>query len=73
MSTRSNDAFFPVTPSGQKSLRTLIATPWSYWRNELEVRRTTRALAEFDDRTLRKLGIPDRSQIEFTVRFCREC
>lgn len=44
-----------------------------YWKNELEVRRATRALAEFDDRTLRNFGIPDRSQIEFTVRFCREC
>jgi uncharacterized protein YjiS (DUF1127 family) len=73
MSASSNHSFFPVNPSRRQSLRTLIATPWSYWRNELEVRRTTRALAEFDDRTLRKLGIPDRSQIEFTVRFCREC
>jgi uncharacterized protein YjiS (DUF1127 family) len=73
MSTSSNDAFFPVTSSRRQSPKTLIATPWSYWRNELEVRRTIRALAEFDDRTLHKLGIPDRSQIEFTVRFCREC
>lgn len=55
------------------SIKTLIATSWSHWRNEIEVRRTTRALAGFDDRTLRKLGIRDRSQIELTVRFCREC
>src|SRR5262249_48821853 len=57
----------------RSSIKTLIAAPWSYWRNEFEVRRTTRALAELDDHTLRDLGIPERSQIEFTVRFCREC
>lgn len=73
MSASSDDPFLSITPSRRRSIRTLIATPWSYWRNELEVRRTTRALAEFDDRTLHNLGIPDRSQIEFTVRFCREC
>jgi uncharacterized protein YjiS (DUF1127 family) len=56
----------------QRSIRART-TPLSYWRNELEVRRATRALAEFDDRTLRNLGIPNRSQIEFMVRFCREC
>ena len=44
-----------------------------YWRNEREIRRAVRALAEFDDQTLRDMGIPDRSQVEFTVRFCREC
>jgi len=55
------------------SIKTLMAAPWCHWRNEIEIRRTARALAEFDDRTLRKLGIPDRSHIEFTVRFCREC
>ena len=55
----------------RRSMRTLIA--WSYWRNEIEIRRTTRALAEFDDCTLHDLGIRDRSQIEFTVRFCRDC
>jgi uncharacterized protein YjiS (DUF1127 family) len=42
-------------------------------RNEREVRRIVRALARFDDQTLRKIGILDRSQIEFAVRFCREC
>lgn len=67
------NAAVPSENGGRPSIRTLIATPWSYWKNEIEVRRTTRALAEFDDHTLRNLGIPDRSQIEFTVRFCREC
>jgi uncharacterized protein YjiS (DUF1127 family) len=46
---------------------------WRYWKNEREIRQAVRALAEFDDRTLRDMGIRDRSHVEFTVRFCREC
>lgn len=65
--------FSPNSWSRRRPIKTLMAAPWSHWRNEIEIRRTTRALAEFDDSTLRNLGIPDRSQIEFTVRFCREC
>jgi uncharacterized protein YjiS (DUF1127 family) len=61
------------TQSRLRSIKTVLATPWDYWKNEREVQRATRALAEFNDHTLRDLGIPDRSQIEFTVRFCREC
>jgi uncharacterized protein YjiS (DUF1127 family) len=58
------------------SFRTsLSSTPslWTQWRNEREVKRAVRALAEFDDQTLREMGIRDRSHVEFTVRFCREC
>jgi uncharacterized protein YjiS (DUF1127 family) len=65
--------FSPDSWPRRRPIKTLIAAPWNRWRNEIEIRRTTRALAEFDDSTLRDLGIPDRSQIEFTVRFCREC
>ncbi len=49
------------------------AAPRNDWRNEREIRRAVRALAKFDDQVLRKMGIADRSQIELTVRFCREC
>jgi uncharacterized protein YjiS (DUF1127 family) len=56
-----------------RSIKTALAAPWDYWKNEREIQRATRALAGFNDHTLRDLGIPDRSQIEFTVRFCREC
>jgi uncharacterized protein YjiS (DUF1127 family) len=56
-----------------RSIKTVLAAPWDYWKNEREIQKATRALAEFNDHTLRDLGIPDRSQIEFTVRFCREC
>jgi uncharacterized protein YjiS (DUF1127 family) len=53
----------------------LSSTPslWTRWKIEREVKRAARALAEFDDQTLREMGIGDRSQVEFTVRFCREC
>jgi uncharacterized protein YjiS (DUF1127 family) len=40
---------------------------------EREVERAVAALAELDDRTLRELGIPHRSQIEQTVRYCHDC
>jgi uncharacterized protein YjiS (DUF1127 family) len=59
-------SFFGTSPSSTPSL-------WAHWKNEREVRRAVRALAELDDETLREMGIQDRSQVEFTVRFCREC
>ncbi len=53
----------------------LSSTPslWTRRKSEREVKRAVRALAEFDDQTLLEMGIGDRSQVEFTVRFCREC
>jgi uncharacterized protein YjiS (DUF1127 family) len=65
--------FNPNSWPRRRPIKTLMAAPWSHWRNEIEIRRTTCALAKFDDSTLRDLGILDRSQIELTVRFCREC
>jgi hypothetical protein len=41
--------------------------------HEREIAKAVAALAEFDDLTLRELGIPDRSQIERTVRYCHDC
>jgi uncharacterized protein YjiS (DUF1127 family) len=43
------------------------------WRREREIRRAIDALAKLDDRTLRDIGIPDRSQIDPVVRYCRDC
>jgi hypothetical protein len=40
---------------------------------EREIKKAVAALAKFDDRTLRDMGIPHRSQIEQVVRFCRDC
>jgi uncharacterized protein YjiS (DUF1127 family) len=49
-----------------------IAKLWGHWRDEREIRRAIRELAELDEHTLRDLGIRDRSEIEFTVRLCRQ-
>jgi uncharacterized protein YjiS (DUF1127 family) len=46
---------------------------WERWRREREVRRAVDALAKLDDGTLRDIGIPDRSQIDLVVRYCRDC
>jgi uncharacterized protein YjiS (DUF1127 family) len=40
---------------------------------EREIEKAVAALAKLDDRTLRDLGIPHRSHIERTVRYCRDC
>lgn len=50
-----------------------IVALWTHWRREQEIRRAVRALAEYDDRTLRDLGIQGRADIERTVRYCRDC
>ena len=40
---------------------------------EREIEKAVAALAKLDDRTLRDLGIPHRSYIEQTVRYCHDC
>jgi uncharacterized protein YjiS (DUF1127 family) len=50
-----------------------IANRWAQWRREREIKKTVGALVELDDRTLRDIGIPHRSQIEELVRFCFDC
>jgi uncharacterized protein YjiS (DUF1127 family) len=52
------------------SLRTLLA---EHGRREREIKKAVAALAKLDDRTLRDIGIPQRSQIEQVVRYCRDC
>jgi uncharacterized protein YjiS (DUF1127 family) len=42
-------------------------------QRELKIKKAVAALAELDDRTLRDLGIPHRSHIEQTVRYCHDC
>ena len=49
-----------------------IARRWAKWRREREIKKAVTALAEYDDRTLRDVGIPDRSQIEQIVRYDRD-
>jgi hypothetical protein len=44
------------------------------WRQrEQEIAKAVAALAKLDDQTLRGLGIPHRSYIEYTVRYCHDC
>jgi uncharacterized protein YjiS (DUF1127 family) len=50
-----------------------IACRWAHWRREREIKKAVAALAEFDDRTLRDMGIPHRSEIEQVVRYGRDC
>lgn len=47
----------------------VIVNRWRHWRREREIKKAVAALVEFDDRTLRDIGIPDRSQIEDAVRY----
>ncbi len=67
MDATSFDTSFPIASE------TIITRLRNDWQNERETRRIVRSLAKFNDQTLREMGIPDRSQIEFAVRFCREC
>jgi len=62
-----------VTPAGavRRSVRRLwnsIAAFWADWRREREMKKAVYALAEFDDRILRDMGICHRSEIERAVR-----
>jgi uncharacterized protein YjiS (DUF1127 family) len=66
-----------VKPAGviRRSARrcwNLIAGVRAHWRREREIKKAVYALAEFDDRTLRDMGIRDRRQIEHTVRQGRD-
>lgn len=51
----------------------VVVTLWTYVRREREIRRAVAALAKFDDRTLRDIGIPHRSRIEQVIRYCHDC
>ncbi|HEV2153717.1 DUF1127 domain-containing protein [Bradyrhizobium sp.] len=46
---------------------------FAWLRRERQIRQAVVALQELDDRTLRDLGIRCRSEIEWTVRYCRDC
>jgi uncharacterized protein YjiS (DUF1127 family) len=50
-----------------------IASRWVRWRREREIKKAAAALLALDDRTLRDIGIPHRSQVEQLVRYCFDC
>jgi uncharacterized protein YjiS (DUF1127 family) len=56
-----------------RRLRNFTAVLWANWRREREMKKAVRDLSEFDDRTLRDMGISQRSLIEQTVRHGRDC
>jgi uncharacterized protein YjiS (DUF1127 family) len=64
-------------PPWHRNLLALIydtaAALWAHWRREREIKRAVVALAQFDDRTLRDMGIASRSEIEHVVRYCHDC
>jgi len=45
---------------------------WQHWRYEREITKAVATLEELDDRTLRDIGIPDRSEIEQAARYGRK-
>jgi uncharacterized protein YjiS (DUF1127 family) len=55
------------------SIYDTAAALWAHWRREREIKRAVVALAQFDDRTLRDMGIAGRSEIEHVVRYCHDC
>ncbi len=50
-----------------------ITELWCDLPREHRIREAVRRLGLLDDHTLRDLGIPHRSMIELTVRFCFDC
>ena len=55
------------------SIYDTAAALWAHWHREREIKRAVVALAQFDDRTLRDMGIASRSEIEHVVRYCHDC
>jgi uncharacterized protein YjiS (DUF1127 family) len=51
----------------------VVVTLWTHVRREREIRRAVSALENLDERILRDMGIPDRSQIEQVIRYCHDC
>lgn len=50
----------------------LVASRWANWRREREIKKAVAALAEYDDRVLRDMGVSHRSEIEQIVRYGRD-
>jgi uncharacterized protein YjiS (DUF1127 family) len=65
---REVDRYRFVHPGWLAKIWRALASRWVKRRREREVRKAVAALAEYDDRTLRDMGILDRSEIEQIVR-----
>jgi uncharacterized protein YjiS (DUF1127 family) len=69
---RGVDRYRSVHPGWPAIIWRAIASRRAKWRREREINRAVAALAECDDRTLRDVGIPHRSQIEQIARYGRD-
>ena len=69
---REVDRYRPVNTGWLAMIWRGIASWWAKWRREREIKKAVAALAEYDDRVLRDMGIPDRSSIEQIVRYGRD-
>ena len=67
------DASQPRHRNFLASIYDTAAALWAHWRREREIKRAVVALAQFDDRSLRDMGIASRSEIEQVVRYCHDC
>ena len=71
-SARQVDRHRLVHPGWLAMIWRATASRWAKWRREREVKEAVVALAQYDERTLRDMGIPHRSQIEQIVRNGRD-
>jgi hypothetical protein len=70
--SREADRYRFVPPGWLAIIWRTIASRWAKWRREREVRKAAAALAQYDDRILRDMGILGRSRIERIVRDGRD-
>ena len=72
-----NGSTLGAPPPWHRNLPAVIydtaAALWAHWRREREIKKAVVALAQFDDRSLRDMGIASRSEIEQVVRYCHDC
>ena len=66
------DRYRFVHPGWLAMIWRATASRWAKWRREREVKKAVAALAQYDGRTLRDMGILHRSQIEQIVRNGRD-
>jgi len=69
---RAVDRYRFVYPGWLIRIWRAITSRWANWRHEREIKEAVAALAEYDDRMLRDMGFPHRSQIEQIVRDGRD-
>ena len=69
---RAADRYRFIHPGWLSMIWRAIASRWAKWRREREINETITAVADHDDRMLRDMGFPHRSQIEQIVRNGRD-